>query len=541
MQRASDQKIYDGNVGQRWPHGCGPLDVSATSPVWVPMHRRGGRGNLVQSERIDGAATTSRAPTLGYGLDDVHFQQSDVSISAGNRPNQMLQTTDVGHFSSGTDALQRERGVRPEFPHEPRHVNNESVWSGRVTTAISPARPGGGEAQCDPQYGRTIDDGRQSVGSSHFPIVAGRTERISESDVDGYPGFSSRQLGANFDDRHEGQVKSTMEGFPDHSTAGSVITRRGQIDRHAEASTDGRDCDNCGLKVERSRCEERSDRKRQPSDDDGGDSDDDGSGRKRHQDDRRRRPRGSDRRGDGYPSDSDDLLTGKRRKSSDRSKRWMKPEKFDGRSSFEFFMCTFTNCARYNRWKEEDKAAYLRWSLTSTAAQLLWDADGLSYDELVDTLKARFGNKGMEERFQTELRCRRRQKNESLRGLAQDIRRLMALAYPGEKSNLAEHLARDAFLSALSDPEFELRIREKNPADLDTAVKYAQRYKISKDMGGYSLLGVRQVSDVRLSYAIRATSKVIHETWRTYDRRTPGVNMVVNLRCLRTCRTTCRS
>jgi len=58
-------------------------------------------------------------------------------------------------------------------------------------------------------------------------------------------------------------------------------------------------------------------------------------------------------------------------------------------------------------------------------------------------------------------------------------------AYPGEKSNLAEHLARDAFLSALSDPEFEVRIREKEPADLDTkntAVKYAQRYEISKDI-----------------------------------------------------------
>ena len=49
------------------------------------------------------------------------------------------------------------------------------------------------------------------------------------------------------------------------------------------------------------------------------------------------------------------------------------------------------------------------------------------------------------------------------------------------------------------------------------------------------------VSDVRRSYAFRATSKVINETWRTYDRRTPGVNMVVNLRRLRTCRTTCRS
>jgi len=88
----------------------------------------------------------------------------------------------------------------------------------------------------------------------------------------------------------------------------------------------------------------------------------------------------------------------------------------------------------------------------------------------------------MEERFQTELRCRRRSKGESLRELAQDIRRLMALAYPGERSSLADHVARDAFLSALDDPEFELKIREREPADLDTAVKIAHRYEVSRSV-----------------------------------------------------------
>ena len=88
----------------------------------------------------------------------------------------------------------------------------------------------------------------------------------------------------------------------------------------------------------------------------------------------------------------------------------------------------------------------------------------------------------MEERFQTELRCRRRGKGESLRELAQDIRRLMALAYPGERSSLADHIARDAFLSALDDPEFELKIREREPADLDRAVKIAHRYEVSRSV-----------------------------------------------------------
>src|SRR5664279_96915 len=86
----------------------------------------------------------------------------------------------------------------------------------------------------------------------------------------------------------------------------------------------------------------------------------------------------------------------------------------------------------------------------------------------------------MEEKFQTELRCRRRTRGESLRELSQDIQRLMALAYPGERSGLSEHIARDAFLSSLDDPEFELKIREREPADLNTAVKLAQRFEVFK-------------------------------------------------------------
>ena len=75
----------------------------------------------------------------------------------------------------------------------------------------------------------------------------------------------------------------------------------------------------------------------------------------------------------------------------------------------------------------------------------------------------------MEEKFQSELRCRRRNRGESLRELAQYIQRLMILAYPGEQSSLSEHLARDAFLSALADREFELKIREREPTNLDVA------------------------------------------------------------------------
>jgi len=202
----------------------------------------------------------------------------------------------------------------------------------------------------------------------------------------------------------------------------------------------------------------------------------------RWKDDQRQGERGRRRRSRDRASSSDGSPSGSRRRSSDHHRRWLKPDKFDGKGSFETFLCTFQNCTLYNQWSDRDKLAYLRWSLTGIAAQLLCDADNLDCTGLVEKLRGRFGGKGMEERFQTELRCRRRHKGESLRELAQDIRRLMSLAYPGEKSGLAEHIARDAFLIALEDPEFELKIRECEPADLDTALKIAQRYEILRGL-----------------------------------------------------------
>jgi len=158
----------------------------------------------------------------------------------------------------------------------------------------------------------------------------------------------------------------------------------------------------------------------------------------------------------------------------------MKPDKYDGKGSWETFQYQFENCCAYNGWNKVDKAAHLRWSLSGTAAQLLWGTEDATYDQLVEKLKNRFGGKGMEEKFQNELRCRRRARNETLRELAQDVQRLMALAYPGERSSLSEHIARDAFLSALDDADLELKVREREPIDLDAAVKLAQRFEVFK-------------------------------------------------------------
>ena len=128
-----------------------------------------------------------------------------------------------------------------------------------------------------------------------------------------------------------------------------------------------------------------------------------------------------------------------RHHKKDNSRGYMKPEKFDGTSCFETFLALaqFNNCAQFNHWDSTEKLMYLRWSLNGVAAQMLWGTEEMSYKQLVARLRSRFGSLDMEEKYQAELQCRSRKPNESLRELAQDVRRLMMLAYPGDRSTMS--------------------------------------------------------------------------------------------------------
>jgi len=198
------------------------------------------------------------------------------------------------------------------------------------------------------------------------------------------------------------------------------------------------------------------------------------SNNKRSGDERRGKRHGHRRKSSASPGAS-----GSRQSSRHQGKSYMKPEKFDGTTCFETFLVQFQNCALLNNWSETEKLCCLRWALKGPAAQLLLETEDLSYQRLVKRLRARFGTENQKERFQVELQCRRRKPNESLRDLAHDIRRLMMLAYPGESHTaMAEGFAKDHFITALDDGELELKVKEREPKTLDSALTYAQRLEI---------------------------------------------------------------
>ena len=72
-------------------------------------------------------------------------------------------------------------------------------------------------------------------------------------------------------------------------------------------------------------------------------------------------------------------------------------------------------------------------SLACPAAQVLWELpkDATTAD-LERMLQTRFGTEQQTASYQAKLRARRREANEPLQDLYQDIGHLLQLAYPGE-------------------------------------------------------------------------------------------------------------
>jgi len=116
--------------------------------------------------------------------------------------------------------------------------------------------------------------------------------------------------------------------------------------------------------------------------------------------------------------------------------------------------------------------------VTGNAAQILWDTDRSltgSLKKLVSILKSRYSGERQAEKYRAELQIRRRRGHETLSELHQDIRRLMALAYPRLTVEAREEIACDHFTNALSDPDFALKVKERAPKTLDEALNVALR------------------------------------------------------------------
>ena len=102
---------------------------------------------------------------------------------------------------------------------------------------------------------------------------------------------------------------------------------------------------------------------------------------------------------------------------------------------------------------------------------MLWDAGKQSsVDDVIRLLKSHFGSSNEEEQYRSEVRSRQRRRGESLQSVYRDIRRIMALAFPGQSGSLWDC---DAFVDALANRNLRYRILERDPSTLEEAFNVA--------------------------------------------------------------------
>jgi hypothetical protein len=70
----------------------------------------------------------------------------------------------------------------------------------------------------------------------------------------------------------------------------------------------------------------------------------------------------------------------------------IKVDKYDGTTCIETFLFKFENTARYNQWRDRDKAAHLAAALSGSAGLILWNLPDPTYVELVARLRQRYGS-----------------------------------------------------------------------------------------------------------------------------------------------------
>ena len=155
-----------------------------------------------------------------------------------------------------------------------------------------------------------------------------------------------------------------------------------------------------------------------------------------------------------------------------------KVAKYDGKTSWADYLVQINIASRLNAWDDDQKAMELATSLEGNACGVLADlTPEHQLDLLVDKLTQRFEPAGQVGIYQSELRNRKRKRNETISDLVQEISRLARKAYPAADEQTRSHMAISSFISASGNEAQELFVYQNDPQTLDEAGRAALNFE----------------------------------------------------------------
>lgn len=181
------------------------------------------------------------------------------------------------------------------------------------------------------------------------------------------------------------------------------------------------------------------------------------------------------------------------------------PAMYDGKTNWTDYEVHFSMVAEINGWDDWSKAVFLASSLRGSAQGVLSDLDERSrhsFRQLRAALARRFGQENQTELFRAQLRLRQKKTDETLPELAQEIRRLVRLAYPTADEVVREALAKEGFLDALVGTDLKWQVVQARPPTLEEATRVAVELEafIMADKQRVSMKPQRaRVADTRLT------------------------------------------
>ena len=162
------------------------------------------------------------------------------------------------------------------------------------------------------------------------------------------------------------------------------------------------------------------------------------------------------------------------------STKGIKPGTYDGTGNWSDYLIQFDLIADYWQWNAYEKALHLAINLRGTAQSVLADLrqdQRTNFCSLSSALAARFEPVQQSELHRVTLKTRLRRENETLSELAQDVNRLVRLAYPSATVDVREQLSKDYFIDALNDHELEWAVLRGKPESVDNSMKLALEYE----------------------------------------------------------------
>ena len=149
------------------------------------------------------------------------------------------------------------------------------------------------------------------------------------------------------------------------------------------------------------------------------------------------------------------------------------PNRFDGTTDLEEFLDHFDLCVLANAWTPQEAGTFLGVSLDGVARRLLATvkpAAAGGYAQLRAALIQRFQPRCQTESYKAQLRTRMRKPGEPLQNLAEEVSRLVRLAYPDADAGTVDNITQDRMLDSIEDAELRHWIYQGGPKDLASAV-----------------------------------------------------------------------